>query len=314
MKKKTIFIIATSFFLSMFLIFNGFAQEVEPNINQHWGQPYLEQLQQISTINITTNDLDKDITIEEIDMLIKTFISEDYELELKDTTRESVVNGLIKLWSEKTNNPLEEIVLPMVVVFEDEENINTNYRWNVLIAYYQGLVQGSNGYFMPESNITYAEAYALITRLIDIISVDKGNSDDVVADGVKTDAFETKGSYEIKDNSVVFDFELINHHNKTQKMEFSSGQQFEVIIANEEGKEIYRYSDGKFFTMALVYLQMKPGESISWSDTWDMKDKNGVLIEEGEFTATIRILAMNREEIKISKEELGSTINFSLIK
>ncbi len=38
---------------------------------------------------------------------------------------------------------------------------------------------------------------------------------------------------------------------------------------------MYRYSDVKFFTMALVYKDINPGESLKWQDEWDMTDKEG---------------------------------------
>lgn len=133
-----------------------------------------------------------------------------------------------------------------------------------------------------------------------------------VENGIAKGNFETRASYEIKDNKVVFNFELMSHYTKAKTLTFGSGQQFEVTITDEKGEEVYRYSDGKFFTMALVYKNIGPGEAIKWQTEWDMTNKEGEKLISGKYKAKIDILA-NSEIEKIQEKELTTIIDFSLV-
>jgi hypothetical protein len=128
------------------------------------------------------------------------------------------------------------------------------------------------------------------------------------------ESLETSVNYEIEDGKVILNFELINHYTKTKKLRFSSGQQFEIVITDENGEEVYRYSDGKFFTLALVYKDIKPGQSIKWQDIWDMANKEGEILTSGKYKAEINILAETEEkEGKIDKSQLTAVIDFNLL-
>lgn len=63
-----------------------------------------------------------------------------------------------------------------------------------------------------------------------------------------------------------FDFPLTNHSPEVKELQFGSGQQFELVVRDEKGKEVYRYSDGKFFTMAKnsrnMFTQQKGSDSL----------------------------------------------------
>jgi hypothetical protein len=134
-----------------------------------------------------------------------------------------------------------------------------------------------------------------------------------IEQSIQNEKLEISANYEIKDGKVVLDFELVNHYAQTNNFEFSSGQQFEVVITDENGEEVYRYSDGKFFTQALIYKDIKPGQSIKWQDVWDMTNKDGELLTSGKYTAEINILAGIKEE-KLDKSQLTTVIEFNLSK
>ena len=96
-------------------------------------------------------------------------------------------------------------------------------------------------------------------------------------------------------------------------LNFSSGQQFEVTITDEDGNEVYRYSDGKFFTLALVTRTINPGESLKWQDEWDMTNKDGEKVGSGTYKAVITILAIpESDEDKLDESQFTTTIEFSL--
>lgn len=126
--------------------------------------------------------------------------------------------------------------------------------------------------------------------------------------------FETIGSYKIEDDTVIFDFELVSDHSEAKELKFGSGQQFEVVITNEEAEEVYRYSDDKFFTQALVFKTINPGESLKWHDEWDMTNKDGEKLTSGKYKAEIKIMAISEEnDEKIDENQLVTVIDFNLM-
>jgi hypothetical protein len=112
---------------------------------------------------------------------------------------------------------------------------------------------------------------------------------------------------------VVFDFELVSHYTKPKDLLFGSGQQFELTITDEKGEEVYRFSDGKFFTLALVTETVNPGEALKWQDEWDMTDKEGNKLTTGKYTAKIDIMVVPEENSeKIEESQLTTVIEFEL--
>ena len=125
--------------------------------------------------------------------------------------------------------------------------------------------------------------------------------------------FETKARYEIQDSQVAFYFELINLSGVPQTLTFNTGQQFEITVTDENGKEVYRYSDGKVFTEVIWEKTINAGESLKWQDVWDMTDKEGNRAEPGKYKAVITIPANPGEEgEKPDLSQLTTTVEFSL--
>lgn len=64
---------------------------------------------------------------------------------------------------------------------------------------------------------------------------------------------------------------------------FPSGQQFDFEIRNERGEAVYRWSDGKFFTLALTQLDLSPGEQ-TFAVEIPLSNKPGEAFAPGEYT------------------------------
>lgn len=65
--------------------------------------------------------------------------------------------------------------------------------------------------------------------------------------------------------------------NSTQEeipMEFASGQTYDVVIWNSDGKEVYRWSSGKAFTMAIRNEKWGAGER-NWTETIPLAAEGG---------------------------------------
>lgn len=99
-----------------------------------------------------------------------------------------------------------------------------------------------------------------------------------------------------------FELSLTNEGDEKAFIQFPSGQQFEITVINQDNQEVYRYSDGKMFTMALVMREIAPKETLVWADEWEEATA-------GEYTVIgeLQIMSINgesvdREQFKIEKK------------
>lgn len=280
----------------------------------HWAESYVEQLLTDYDVEsvFEAKDLDSVITLTDFDILVKAAIDENYNSMPDSMTREAVVHELTKIWAEKTGQELEKIPVIDMLIYSDTNKIDVKYNHSITVAYMKGIAKGKDArVFDPKAEVTYGELAALICNTARAIESELESDRQPIIEG----KFETRGSYEIKDGKVVFDFELVNHYSEPKQLQFGSGQQYEVVITNEKGEEVYRYSDDKFFTLAIIYKTIKPGESLKWQDIWDMTDQEGEKLTSGKYTANITIMVMpeNKDE-KIEENQLTTVIDFSLDK
>lgn len=279
----------------------------------HWAQKFVDELAlEYDTDSVFNGiDLNAYITIEDFQKTIRLVIDEEYEGAPDSLLREAVVHEFTRLWAEKTGNNLDEIVTIQMIIYTDTDKIDPKYNHSITIAYMKDIARGrGQGIFDPKTKTTYGELATLAYFTDKAIKAEAEAENPSIAKG----RFETRASCEIVDDKVVFDIELFSHHTEPRELTFSSGQQFELVITDESGNEVYRYSDGKFFTLALINKTLNPGEILSWKDEWDMTDKDGIKLTSGNYKATINILVYDAEGEKYDDSELTTTVEFSLNK
>lgn len=278
----------------------------------HWAQKYVERLSSKYDIKSVFEDKDLNalITPEDFQTLIQLTIDKEYDGIPSVMTREAVVYEMTKIWAEKTQNNLDTIATIKMLIYSDTDKIDGKYNHGITVAYMKNIAKGKDaGVFDPKAYVTYGEAAALASNTHMAIEEELKSDNQSIAAG----KFEIRGSYEIKDDKVVLDFELMSHHTESKELMFGSGQQFEVTITNEAGEEVYKYSDNKFFTMALIYKNLNPGEAIKWQDEWNMTNKEGKKLTSGKYTAKINILVIPDENSeKVDESQLTTTIEFNL--
>lgn len=121
-------------------------------------------------------------------------------------------------------------------------------------------------------------------------------------------------NYETKDDNVIFDFALVNLSSSPRTVTFLTGQQFEITITDMKGNEVYRFSDGKYFTQAIINRTIQPGGFLAWQDKWDMTDKAGQKVGPGEYKAVITVLAVQEavNAYKFDNSQFTAVIYFYL--
>lgn len=151
--------------------------------------------------------------------------------------------------------------------FADHNQITPLYSGDVDLAAHYKLISGyGKSIFNPKANATRAEAAMVISKLVDYLEKEQLN---VV---IKPEASLKKDSLEMK-------ISIANNSKRSINFEHSSGQKYDFVLLDADRKEIYRWSDGKAFTMMLTSSVIEPGKSIEYSyimsgkEFEDIKDK-----------------------------------------
>ncbi|GAA0379866.1 hypothetical protein GCM10008968_39610 [Bacillus horti] len=117
---------------------------------------------------------------------------------------------------------------------------------------------------------------------------------------------ETNLEVEQSGSNILFKLHLENKGTEDVELEFSSSQQYEVTIKDEDGEEVYRHSIDKMFAQALTTVEVKAGETYTWEDELDLNSQSVVL--DGTVTVEAEIVATNTaESLGLSQSDLTAT-------
>jgi hypothetical protein len=94
--------------------------------------------------------------------------------------------------------------------------------------------------------------------------------------------------------TVNFTINAKNTSKKSQTLSLPSGQTFD-IEARAAGKTdvVWRWSHGKFFTLMVTDVVIRPGASLTYTAIWDQMDNRRFLVPRGEYEIT-GILTANK--------------------
>ncbi|WP_231314137.1 BsuPI-related putative proteinase inhibitor [Neobacillus sedimentimangrovi] len=81
--------------------------------------------------------------------------------------------------------------------------------------------------------------------------------------------------------------------------EFPTSQYYELVITNQEGEEVYRFSKGRLFLQAIHMISLKPKETITWKEYWNYQ-LDGKRVPSGKYTllAQLKPIRLNDKPIK----------------
>lgn len=105
-------------------------------------------------------------------------------------------------------------------------------------------------------------------------------------------------------DSVQFKIVVTNMKDEDVTMLVPSGLKYDIVVTSKNGEEVYRYSEGKVSTMAILNEVMEAKQELEWTEQWDLTS-NGSRIEEGVYDVSVAFWASNvgNEEL----EELSVT-------
>jgi hypothetical protein len=122
-------------------------------------------------------------------------------------------------------------------------------------------------------------------------SVAKGT---VVVGGLKPALTTERSSYKVGE-AVPLTFSVTNTQTSSRILKFASGQEFDIEISRD-GREVWRWSNGKMFPQMVRILPLGPGEVLQFKETWDQQDNEGHLLAPGDYMATAYLKLMGAEQ------------------
>jgi len=84
---------------------------------------------------------------------------------------------------------------------------------------------------------------------------------------------------------------LANESGEELRLTFASSQRFDVLLQDERGRVVFRWSDGKVFLPVLGQEIVRPGEALTYEVTFALPDSTQGLLPAGRYTLTGLLVA-----------------------
>ncbi len=114
------------------------------------------------------------------------------------------------------------------------------------------------------------------------------SSDAGVAAAKGAPAPELEATLEIEEQTIgrgkTFTLKVCNVTSGTVKRSFGTSQRYDFEVSRE-GKLVWRWSDGQFFTQVVGDETWKAKECKTWSESWDATDSEGSPVATGDYEA-----------------------------
>lgn len=80
------------------------------------------------------------------------------------------------------------------------------------------------------------------------------------------------------DGTVRFALHVTNNAGKRMELTFPSGLTHDVVILDDVGREIWRWSEGRMFTQALQNRILDASETVSYDAEWTPRTQHGAFV------------------------------------
>jgi hypothetical protein len=68
---------------------------------------------------------------------------------------------------------------------------------------------------------------------------------------------------------------------------YRTTQRYDIIIADSEGNEVWRWSKDKAFGEVLEEVSLEENETLAFNETWDQRDNDGQPVPPGDYRVTV---------------------------
>lgn len=171
--------------------------------------------------------------------------------------REDMIHWIMNALKYKTNGSYP---IPMVkpVPFHDDEDIAAAYRGEIYSAVVLKIVSGrGNNLLFPKYGATRAEAVTIVSKVMMLLKNDQSS------------VHATASAQVAGDGSLTMSLTVRNNTDKAVTIQHMSGQKYDFKLFDAAGNNLYTWSTDKLFAALINETEIKPGETIVFSDTLD---------------------------------------------
>jgi len=120
--------------------------------------------------------------------------------------------------------------------------------------------------------------------------------------------FRTELDITQQDEEAKLDVSLYNTSDRILKFGLDWGREFAFHVKNAEGEEIFKWpGDDLCWIQAISNHMLKSGEKLTFSNSWDYKDKDESRVPPGKYTVTVEMLPRMSYQEYIDPNELSAT-------
>lgn len=130
---------------------------------------------------------------------------------------------------------------------------------------------------------------------------------------IRTGLFNTELDLTQEENRVEATVSFYNISKEDLKLDFDMGCEFDFIVTDSEGEEVYSrfYGDNEVLP-AISHRKLKQGEKLTFSYTWNCNDNAGNIIAPGKYSITVKMSPMINYKRNFSPDELTAVRDIAI--
>ena len=110
---------------------------------------------------------------------------------------------------------------------------------------------------------------------------------------LKTKFSTTKKRFE-RGTTIPLELVIINTGKKETVLAFSSAKTHDFFIENDKGALVWQWSDGRAFVQSFMSKQLKSGQELTLTSSWNQKNNQGIPAPVGKYTVKAELNAIGR--------------------
>ena len=202
-----------------------------------------------------------------------------YDIDLNTAvTKETFIATLVGMMEAKYDLPLIKI---MPVVISDEADLDISNLGFIQRNLVYGIsLLDKDQAFHPQMILTRDVMASYVNGALKYLQ-----EHDLIRNEAKLyDVFGATLQKTVTPSGVNLDFKLSNASSASYDIEYGSGQEFDVIVEDVQGNEVYRWSNGKAFIMMMVTKTIQANEVMDYSLLWNEVDNDGNKLPKDTYT------------------------------
>lgn len=100
-------------------------------------------------------------------------------------------------------------------------------------------------------------------------------------------------------NEIVFQLRVKNHHNFPVTFLFPTSKNYDIMVKNQLGNQVYRASEGMSYLQAIQEITLEQNEEKSWQNIWQE-----TRLPPGKYTVHAEICLMKIKPIDVERRQL----------